>query len=220
MRWCRKSGMLAECQRSYHGEYFLPKTLLLTEFLPKKQPQSPNGQKLFYMPSSAKPKTPKIRSLSQVFAKNWIMQCAALVKVYYIRFSRKMYPFAESSRLKNVTATLKKQLRNNENKSNFYYLSHSLTLLPFYEKQHNAWFLHKTQGQRGYYLGELVHKSMRVFFVSNLSYFKDSSLWFFVQCNVGKQYFPNFELIVVPKKDRFENQSRFFCDKKNHYAYT
>ena len=48
MRWCRKSGMLAECQRSYHGEYFLPKTLLLTEFLPKKQPQSPNGQKLFY----------------------------------------------------------------------------------------------------------------------------------------------------------------------------
>ena len=77
------------------------------------------------------------------------MQCAVLVKVYYIRFSIKMYPFAESSRLKNVTATLKKQLRNNENKSNFYYLSHSLTLLPFYEKQHNAWFLHKAQGQRG-----------------------------------------------------------------------
>ena len=124
-------------------------TLLLTEFLPKKQPQSPNGQKLFYMPSTAKPKTPKIRSLSQVFAKNWIMQCAVLVKVYYIRFSRKMYPFAESSRLKNVTARLKKQLRNNENKSNFYYLSHSLTLLPFYEKQHNAWFLHKAQGQKG-----------------------------------------------------------------------
>ena len=84
MRWCRKSGMLAECQRSYHGEYFLPKTLLLTEFLAKKQPQSPNGQKLFYMPSTAKPKTPKFRSLSQVIAKNSIMQCAVLVKVYYV----------------------------------------------------------------------------------------------------------------------------------------
>ena len=80
-----------------------------------------------------------------------------------------MYPFAESSRLKNVTATLKKQLRNNENKSNFYYLSHSLTLLPFYEKQHNAWFLHKAQGQRGSLWYYLVHKSVRVFFVSNLS---------------------------------------------------
>ena len=158
MRWCRKSGMLAECQRSYHGEYFLPNATFNGIFAEKAAPIS-KWSKTFLPPNQKLPSSDHCLR----FAKKWIMQCAVLVKVYYIRFSIKMYPFAESSRLKNVTATLKKQLRNNENKSNFYYLSHSLTLLPFYEKQHNARFLHKAQGQRGYYLGELVHKSERFY---------------------------------------------------------
>ena len=135
MRWCRKSGMLAECQRSYHGEYFLPNATFNGIFAEKAAPIS-KWSKTFLPPNQKLPSSDHCLR----FAKKWIMQCAVLVKVYYIRFSRKMYPFAESSRLKNVTATLKKQLRNNENKSNFYYLSHSLTLLPFYEKQHNPWF--------------------------------------------------------------------------------
>ena len=159
MRWCRKSGMLAECQRSYHGEYFLPNATFNGIFAEKAAPIS-KWSKTFLPPNQKLPSSDHCLR----FAKKWIMQCAVLVKVYYIRFSRKMYPFAESSRLKNVTATLKKQLRNNENKSNFYYLSHSLTLLPFYEKQHNAWFLHKAQGQRGSLWYYLVHKSVRVFF--------------------------------------------------------
>ena len=56
MRWCRKSGMLAECQRSYHGEYFLPNATFNGIFAEKAAPIS-KWSKTFLPPNQKLPRS-------------------------------------------------------------------------------------------------------------------------------------------------------------------